>query len=903
MASRDDTSTGSAPYGAFGTRRPARRRAAYGCAGRTLLLTLIFIFLAIIAAALLWWATASLEDGSGPVVWPPIVAGTATPDSLVKPPPAVICPPEPGLTVQPDLPSGPAANVVQGVFPPAAVVRWSVDELPELAGMSQTVTTVLEHNAVQYPGRLGPYYAFRPGDLYPEIYLRDQLTASKLGQYLYGRAMLRSGIEEFLANQLDAAPADADEGKHPYPGPGAVPGYLTLDSRQVKTTATSDEESSAVQLAYLYYQTAGGADWLRCAVDGQSVLERLNRAMERLVLGRQDAGSGLIRRAHTTDWGDVRFQGGERPTMSDPNGEVWTASIYDQAWTYLALRQLAELNRAVGQAESAERWDSAAARLRANAQQFLWQPSRGFFRIHTHLYPWTHSFDEDDIVAIGNAAAIYTGLAEPAQVGQILNALERARLQAGATKPGVSVYPPYPAGFFRHELLEEPGTHQNGGLWDWWGGVEITGAFETGYSEQAWANLAEVAREWATHPEEIAEWQDAASNEPEGSSNYAAAAGAMGEAVVRGLFGISIREDGFRLEPRLGDRSGQISVVQPASGYGIALEQQVTEDRLEMAIAYTSTHKRPGVLSVRLPADRVAEAVLVDGAPQPFTMVWRGNDAYVDAGVAPTGEHRVIIQLREDAGPAYAAVWERYTIPPVMQAGRAVPVQLVLLNTGTAVWGNEGNDPVRVAYRWLDESGAPLLAGEQALEGRIELPTAVESDGEIAINKTLTTPRQAGRYRLQLGLAQGNAPWFHEASPENTTLDLPILVTDQIWRAQVLNVEPDFRIPASQQTTFGVSVQNAGTSTWAAAGPDAVRIVLNWHWPDGTPYRELGLVAPVPLLNDAAPGDVVRVNPLLPTPRVPGVFRASFELISGTGEPFPALDSSNAAAEITVTVE
>src|SRR5204863_10130530 len=110
--------------------------------------------------------------------------------------------------------------------------------------------------------------------------------------------------------------------------------------------------------------------------------------------------------------------------------------------------------------------------------------NHGFYRIHSHVAPDNvrHDFNEDNVVAIGNAAAIYYGLADADKVPRILAALERARIHAGAPKPGLSLDPPYDNW---HQIETDPGTYQNGALWDWWAGRQISAEFWSGYWQLA----------------------------------------------------------------------------------------------------------------------------------------------------------------------------------------------------------------------------------------------------------------------------------------------------------------------------------------------------------------------------------------------------------------------------------
>src|SRR5205085_11802435 len=116
---------------------------------------------------------------------------------------------------------------------------------------------------------------------------------------------------------------------------------------------------------------------------GQTLIERLNRAMNWVLTVRRGADTNLIKRAHTTDWGDIKWESTGDPSHMAP-GDQWTVSIYDQAIAYAALQGLARLNAAAGRDQDRAHWESEAANLRAATNAILWQDDAdpGFHRIH-----------------------------------------------------------------------------------------------------------------------------------------------------------------------------------------------------------------------------------------------------------------------------------------------------------------------------------------------------------------------------------------------------------------------------------------------------------------------------------------------------------------------------------------
>jgi hypothetical protein len=425
----------------------------------------------------------------------------------------------------------------------------------------------------------------------------------------------------------------------------------------------SDEELHLINAAYRYYTMVGGFGWLRKEVRGETVLSRLNRALDWLYANRYHPATGLIKRGHTTDWGDVKFEPSASPTDLDPDADHWTCSIYDQAMTYRALLQLAEMNGAIGASARAEDLRQRAEALRLSTNRRLWSEQLESYRIHLHVTPLSHPFPEDEMISISNALAAYVGLSDLSRSADLLASLERARLRAGASKPGLSIYPPYPPGFFSHPQMSA-GEYQNGGLWDWWGGVQITAEFENGESSTALAHLRMVARDWAKHPGLIFEWQMPSSGHGWGSPNYASAAATMAEAIVTGLYGVTIERDAISLRPRLGKHDGQVRVVQPASG--LYLSYNHTHRQGAVILDYGSNHHNAIDVAVLLPRGREVERVSIDGHEVSYRVETLLEDRYC-AFSGDSGVHRVVLTFKNQPElgvyrTAYGS--SSHTLPP-----------------------------------------------------------------------------------------------------------------------------------------------------------------------------------------------------------------------------------------------
>lgn len=527
---------------------------------------------------------------------------------------------------------------------------WRLEGNDQVNAMRTGVERTLKATEARALGLTGVVTGFRAGEDYGLIYARDSATIAPTAQYFYDTPFLTRPVEEFLQLQFDGLSGDAEDGYWSHrPAPGAVSGVIGgADLTAVKTLVTSDEEPSLVHMAYVAYRAGAGKAWLLEPQAGKPRIQRLNEAMGWLFSERFEPELGLIKRGHTTDWGDVEVGAGSDASPPAAEPKEWTASIYDQAWTYRALIELAEMNTASGRQHLAEDQLRRARVLRQASAERLWQPSRGYYRTHIHIPATRHAFDEDRIVSIANAVAVYTGLADASESDPIFAALENARIQAGAAKPGLSLHPAYPLGFFDYPQMV-PGRYQNGAVWDWWGGMQISGEFWSGRSALARGHLDQVASDWARAPGQVFEWQEPASRRNGGSPSYAGAAATMTQAIVAGLFGAEVGPRTFTASPRLGAQSGGIHVDHPPSGCWLDYWQTYAGER--MVLEWDTNHSSDGQVRVLLPRGATLAGGQLDQQPVALALEQLGEDTYAVLSVpAPPGNHRLELRLSAVSG-------------------------------------------------------------------------------------------------------------------------------------------------------------------------------------------------------------------------------------------------------------
>ena len=578
---------------------------------------------------------------------------------------------------------------------PAAEISWHLDGYPEIDAMAPLIRRVMSAVATSFAGRIGQVYGFNAGALYPAIFARDFATVAEFAAFLFGSQFLRTPVEEFLFTQESLASIPSYR--------GAIAATISPSGEVDKATVVSDEETSLIHAAFVNYQSGAGDDWLLSLIGNKSVLARLNETMDYLKRERRDSATGLIWRAHTTDWGDVKLEGGPVPT-DFILGDAVIATIFDQAFTYRAFLELQQMNAAVGADDIAARYSDDARILRDTVNLYLWDAVRGYYRIHKNLTPISIPVDTDRIFALGNHIAVETGLANSEQVDQIFANTLDVEYQSGVSRPGLTLWPPYPSGVFKHPNMQW-GAYQNGGIWDWWAGQQVLGEFQRGGSEIAIEHLLATARHWQ-RTGQISEWFHNPSGSDQGSLDFGGAAASMGLAVTRGLFGIEISPHSFTINSRLHPRSGDIQLTHQPTG--IRLDFSQTQGPDWIAATINSNAADGGTFRCTVPSDWENALILVDDAPVGQHIDRRLNDSYTEAVTLPSGGHVVaaLRATRDDLSSAWNNGYARFNN----------------ISAGRGFWiSNSSGIGMLDAYKDLGDVGrfGVVVSGRFILEGHV----------------------------------------------------------------------------------------------------------------------------------------------------------------------------------------
>ena len=512
-----------------------------------------------------------------------------------------------------------------------ASVSWYETAHPALNRLQERFVPVLEANRKSFRGRSGDVSGFGAGAHYPQIWLRDSATLLPVTRFFYEREFLTSWIEEHLSHQKPSGAL------YDWIASGAVEHFpyapqveeVYRDGEHVlsadKNTTEADQEASAVIAAATVFDVLGEESWLTQEIEGLSLIDRLDIALQHVTSERFDDGVGLVVNALTADWGDVSPTYADQRAIYLDDATPQVAGIYTNALVFHAARELARLYLRLGNVSRAKHWEERAASMRNVANALLWSDDAGFFRVHTLLRGAPSSdFDDSDVFAMGgNGLAALYGLATDEQAARIFASAEARRNEHGFTTIAATLLPAYPTDFFQHPILREAGSYQNGGQWDWFAGRFVLAEFQRGYAVAAQKHLLQLARRIVSH-DGLYEWYTR-EDKPRGSAHYAGNAGALASAIFEGLFGIELRSDTVRLRVRLLDEPGEVDVSEPASGRRVFYRYLPGEGELELRL---EANVSVDSLGVALPRGKRAREVLFDGAAVPFELETIGEDNY-----------------------------------------------------------------------------------------------------------------------------------------------------------------------------------------------------------------------------------------------------------------------------------
>jgi len=368
---------------------------------------------------------------------------------------------------------------------------------------------------------------FNAGDGYGEVWIRDYNTFIELAMEVMPDEQVQDNLLTFFRFQGETGDivdgfigidlAKSHPGGYAYRFSPSEPRYGAH-----KNTVETDQESSLIQAVWRYVTKSGNRDFLKIEVDGKTVLDRIEWAMEFLMNHRYDEKYGLLWGATTADWGDVQP---EHPWGVELDKDSHLClDIYDNAFFIVAINHFLELS---DNEEAKERWTKVKEEITANVRKHLWDDEKQKFIPHVYLdgSPFPEDFDENALYYHGGTAiAIEAGLLTKEEVAVVNKAMVENVEASGAPSIGLTVYPPYPEGFFQNKGMY-PYGYQNGGDWTWFGARMIQQLIRNGYVQKAYDEVRPML-ERVVRNNGFYEWY-ALDGTPSGSGTFRGEAGVL----------------------------------------------------------------------------------------------------------------------------------------------------------------------------------------------------------------------------------------------------------------------------------------------------------------------------------------------------------------------------------------
>ena len=370
---------------------------------------------------------------------------------------------------------------------------------------------------------------FNAGDGYREVWIRDYNTFIELAAQVNEKATLKENLMVFFRMQGDDG--NIIDGFTPIDKVGKVAYdfiYSKLEPRYAghKNTVETDQESSLVQAVCKYIRLTGDSAILEDIVGEKKVGERLEWAMDYLINHRFNQKYGLIIGATTADWGDVQPEHGWGVDL-DANTHP-AIDIYDNSMFLIALDNLMEIHP-----KSKAKWKNIRNSIAKNCRNYLWDKQNQKFIPHIYLEkgsPFPADFDENKIYYFGGTAiAIEAGLLSKKEIKKSLEEMVSRVKQAGAGSIGLTLYPPYPKGFFANKIMNPEYSYQNGGDWTWFGGRMVQQLIKNGFIEEAYEQMIPMVKR-VKENNGFYEWYSV-DNKPRGSGTFRGEAGVLYTAI------------------------------------------------------------------------------------------------------------------------------------------------------------------------------------------------------------------------------------------------------------------------------------------------------------------------------------------------------------------------------------
>ena len=358
------------------------------------------------------------------------------------------------------------------------------------------------------------------GSHYKEVWIRDFETFIEAAMEVRKPAEIRDAILVFFHFQGEGGdivdcyvPKEKAVKEYPRRLSATKPEFVAH-----KNTVEVDQEPALVSAIWKYVKISGDASILQTSINDQTVLHRLERALDYLLQNRFDPKHELIWAATRIDWTDVQPEHPWGTAMDEASHP--SLSIYDNAMFVLAVDRFLDL--AGARHPTRDKWRRVRDSISAKAMQWLWDSAEQIpaacvsakgIAVSRRLRRRPHLHSRRN--GKGHRGRNVDARSSP----WVLSRHGEQPRFAGAATIGLINYPPYPTGFFKNPSAQ-PNIYVNGTDWTWWGGCAVQMLVTQGMVDEAYRELLPIV-DRAKREHDFREWYTQG-NQPQGATNYLA---------------------------------------------------------------------------------------------------------------------------------------------------------------------------------------------------------------------------------------------------------------------------------------------------------------------------------------------------------------------------------------------
>lgn len=403
----------------------------------------------------------------------------------------------------------------------------------------------------------------------------------------------------------------------------------------VRLELEADIEYLVVEGAVYLYKTTGDDSWLK------RTLPKLEKGIDYVTSDpkRWDSTHGLVKRPFTIDTWDFAYN---TPATNRRIEENTPMSVMhgDNSGVYQAMRQLAWLNKRLGNGEKAAEWESRAENLKENIIKYLWN---GRFFIHQlHLNHNGADNLESERLSLSNTYDINRGVTDTQKSRLIIEEYIKRGKETKGFAEWFTIDPPYDN--FSNYM---PGKYVNGAISPFTAGELAKAAFNNGHEKYGW-NIIERFIKLAERDKTVYFLYDTDSKpQPEGGpSSWGAAA--LISAVDEGLAGIvdtGVNYDEIYFSPKF--PVTHYTELRYFTGY------EKSEALVEIRYVLADSGMRYDIISpagkiichILLPEGKNCSAVYTDGKETEFAISTVGESQYVDFTITAAPNKRIKTEI------------------------------------------------------------------------------------------------------------------------------------------------------------------------------------------------------------------------------------------------------------------